>query len=360
VSTPRADDLFLSLTPERVLEAVEAGGHAVTGLCYPLNSFENRVYEVELADRSRVIAKFYRPGRWSEEQILAEHRFLEDLAADEIPVVPMRRFANGSTLATIEEIWYCLADRRGGRAPAELNDELALRLGRLVGRLHNVGARKPAAPRIRMTADAFIRDALAWLAAHGTLPEHLEERYRAAALGIASAVDKVLLGVPIFRIHADLHLGNLLERDGLLHIIDFDDMVEGPAAQDLWLALPGRDAETVARRDLFLDGYRQFREFDRSWLALIEPLRGLRLIHYATWLARRWHDPAFPAAWPWFGTADYWNRETEDLEEQLAVIRGEVEAARIEDDRAAGREVEMKDEAPELTNKDFFWDWEGN
>ena len=156
MSNPRADDLFLSLTPERVLHAVEAGGHAVTGLCYPLNSFENRVYEVELADRSRVIAKFYRPGRWSEEQILAEHRFLEDLAADEIPVVPMRRFADGSTLARIEEIWYSLADRRGGRAPAELNDELALRLGRLVGRLHNVGARKPAAPRLKMTADAFI------------------------------------------------------------------------------------------------------------------------------------------------------------------------------------------------------------
>ena len=360
MSNPRADDLFLSLTPERVLHAVEAGGHAVTGLCYPLNSFENRVYEVELADRSRVVAKFYRPGRWSEEQILAEHRFLEDLAADEIPVVPMRRFADGGTLSRIEGIWYSLADRRGGRAPAELNDELALRLGRLVGRLHNVGVRKPAAPRLAMTADLFIRDALAWLSAHRTLPEHLEARYRAAALGIAEAVDRGLAGVPTFRIHGDLHLGNLLERDGLLHLIDFDDMVEGPAVQDLWLALPGRDAETLDRRELFLDGYRQFREFDRSWLSLIEPLRGLRLVHYATWLARRWHDPAFPAAWPWFGTADYWTRETEDLEEQLAVIRGEIETAKREEDRAAGREVEVKDEAPELTNKDFFWDWEGN
>ncbi len=356
-----ASDLFLSLTPERVLAAVEAAGHETTGLCYPLNSFENRVYEVELVDRSRVIAKFYRPGRWSAEQILAEHRFLDDLVEEEIPVVPMRRFGDGSTLGRIEGIWYALADRRGGRAPGELSEELAARLGRLVGRMHNVGARRPAAPRLAMTADAFIRDALAWLAEHGTLPGHLAPRYRAAAVGIAEAVDVALEGMPTHRIHGDLHLGNLLERDGRLHLIDFDDMVDGPAAQDLWLALPGRDAETLELREVFLDGYRQFRDFDRAWLAGIEPLRGLRLIHYATWIARRWHDPAFPAAWPWFGTVEYWTRETEDLEEQLAVIRGEIEAARREEDRAAGREVAaVRDDTPELTNKDFFWDWEGN
>ena len=353
-----ASDLFLSLTPERVLAAVEAGGLHVTGLCYPLNSFENRVYEVELTDRSRVIAKFYRPGRWSEEQILDEHRFLDDLAAEEIPVVPMRPFPTGHTLARIEGIWYAIADRRGGRAPGELSDELALRLGRLAGRIHNVGASRSAGARLRLTADLYIRDNLAWLKAHRIIPEHLELRYEAAALGIAAAVDAAMAGVPIHRIHADLHLGNLLERDGVLHVIDFDDMAEGPAAQDVWLALSGRDAYALAQRELFLEGYRQFREFDRSWLKLIEPLRGLRLVHYAAWLAKRWHDPAFPAAWPWFGTLDYWTRETDDLEEQLAVIRGEVAAAMSPEERALAGPAE--EEAPVLTNKDLFWDWEGN
>ncbi len=158
------------------------------------------------------------------------------------------------------------------------------------------------------------------------------------------------------RIHADLHLGNLLFRDGLLRVLDFDDMAIGPAVQDLWLALPGRDPEARRQRELFLEGYEQFRLFDRSTLALIEPLRGLRIVHYATWIARRWHDPAFPAAWPQFGSPEHWSRETEDLEEQLAVIRGEIEP----DEAQAGLEDdEKKVEEPVLTNKDYFWDWEG-
>ena len=349
-------DLFLTLTPEKVLAAVEAGGLACNPVCYPLNSFENRVYEVELADRSRVVAKFYRPGRWSEEQIREEHQFLVDLAAEEIPVCSMRPFPDGDTLRRIDGIYYCLSDRRGGRAPDELDAATARRLGMLVGRLHNVGVRREAKHRLHLDADTYVREDLAWMEAHDTVPRHLRDRYFDAALGIAAVADRRLAGVPVHRLHGDLHLGNVLFRDGLLRVLDFDDMVVGPAVQDLWLALPGRDADTAALREGFLEGYVQFRDFDRSTLALVEPLRGLRIVHYAAWLARRWHDPAFPAAWPHFGTPEYWERETQDLEEQLAVIHGELTP---EEAGHGQTEETTRAEEPILTNRDFFWDWEG-
>ncbi len=350
-------DLFLSLTPEKVLEAVEAGGLECNPVCYPLNSFENRVYEVELADRSRVVAKFYRPGRWTREQILEEHLFLKDLAWQEIPVCTMRDFPGGGTLRTIDNIFYSLSDRRGGRAPDELDEANARRLGMLVGRMHNVGARREAEHRLKIDADTYIRQNLDWLEEHDVLPHHVKDRYFDTALSIAAIADRRMAGVPVHRIHGDLHLGNILFRDGLLNVLDFDDMVVGPAVQDLWLALPGRDAYTQNLRERFLEGYIQFRDFDRATLSLIEPLRALRIIHYAAWIARRWHDPAFPAAWPHFGSPDYWERETQDLEEQLAVIRGEMTP---EEAQAHLLEESLTEEEPALTNKDYFWDWEGD
>jgi Ser/Thr protein kinase RdoA (MazF antagonist) len=349
-------DGFFSLTPERVLAAVEAGGLRTHPVCYPLNSFENRVYEVELADRSRIVAKFYRPGRWSAEQILEEHQFLQDLEGEEIPVAGVRAFPDGATLREIDGIFYSLADRKGGRAPDEVNEEMALRLGRLAGRVHNVGASREAPHRWQLTAEHYVRTPLAWLREHDTLPHHLRERYGAAALALADLADAAFAGLACHRVHGDLHLGNVLHRDGLLRLLDFDDMVTGPAVQDLWLALPGRDRETLYLREVFLEGYEQFRKFDRRTLRLIELLRGLRLVHYAAWIARRWDDPAFPPAWPHFGTDEYWERETGDLEEVLAIARGEAE------EEAAGGEGEVpprKEEETPLTNKDFFWDWEG-
>jgi Ser/Thr protein kinase RdoA (MazF antagonist) len=356
-----ATDLFLSLTPDKVLAAVESAGLRCNPVCYPLNSFENRVYEVELEDRTRIVAKFYRPGRWSEEQILEEHQFLRELDEEEAPVCTVRPFPDGSTLHRTDHIYYSLADRRGGRAPDELDPATAYRLGMLVGRLHNVAVRRPAAHRLRLTADAFIRDDVAWLDAHAILPKHLHNRYCDTALAIAGQLDAALAAIDpgqIHRLHGDLHLGNVLLRDGVLRVLDFDDMVVGPAVQDVWLALPGRDAWALGLRERFLAGYEQFRIFDRSTLRLIEPLRGLRVIHYAAWLARRWHDPAFPAAWPHFGTLDYWQRETDDLEEQLALIRGELAppaGATGGDGNGEGRAAEEVT----LTNRDFFWDWEG-
>jgi len=349
--------LFLSLTPEKVLAAVEAGGLSCNPVCYPLNSFENRVYEVELADRTRVIAKFYRPGRWSEEQILEEHQFLDDLAAEELPICTMRPFPEGGgTLRQIDGIWYTLSDRRGGRAPDELGDDAVRRLGMLVGRMHNVAVQRPADHRLHLNADTYIRENVDWLTVHETLPRHVGNRYFDTALAIADLADKLMERVPVHRLHGDLHLGNILFRDGLLRVLDFDDMVIGPAVQDLWLALPGRDDWALRQRELFLEGYEQFRAFDRATLGLIEALRGLRIVHYAAWLAKRWHDPAFPVAWPQFGTTDYWERETEDLVEQLAVIRGEL----VPEDGAVAAEDEQREEEVVLTNKDYFWDYEGD
>lgn len=350
-----ATDLFLSLTPERVLRAVDAGGLAANPVCYALNSFENRVYEVELEDKSRIVAKFYRPGRWSAEQILEEHELLAELDAEEMSVCPVRPFPDGSTLKRIEHIYYSIFDRRGGRAPDELDDPSVRRLGMFVGRLHAVGARHGAPHRPALSAETYVRDAVAWLVEHGSLPSALEGRYRDAASEIADVAERWMEGVPVHRIHADLHLGNVLFRDGRLLVLDFDDMRTGPAVQDVWLALPGRDRETLRQREIFLEGYEQFRAFDRSTLRLIEPLRALRMVRYAAWLARRWHDPAFKAAWPHFGTADYWRQETEDLEEQLTVIHREREV--FEPGAEPGYTVPVEEA---LSNKDYFWDWEGD
>ena len=341
-----ATDLFLSLTPEKVLDAVDASGLHCNPVCYALNSFENRVYDIELEDRSHVVAKFYRPERWTEAQILEEHQYLADLVLSEVPVCAMRPFPDGTTLKKIDHIYYCVADRRGGRAPEELSDEQVERLGMLAARLHNVGAGRDAPHRLRLNADNYIRQHLTWFAAHGTIPKHLEARYIGAASAIADIVDARMEGVATHRIHGDFHLGNLLYRDGRINALDFDDMAVGPAVQDLWLLLPGRDAVTRRHHEVFLEAYEQLRAFDRTTLSLIEPLRGLRYIHYAAWLARRWHDPAFPATWPHFGTEAYWEQETADLEDQLRICRGG-------EDRYQSA---PSDDEGALEPKDYFWD----
>jgi Ser/Thr protein kinase RdoA (MazF antagonist) len=343
---------FLGLTPDRVLAAVEAGGLQCDGLCYPLNSFENRVYEVGLEGGERVVAKFYRPGRWSAEQIGEEHALLQALAADEVPVPPLRAFPDGTTLHTVDGIHYALWGKSGGRAPDELDEPLAERLGMLVGRLHQTAARFRLAHRPRLDAERYVHRQLRWLANAGTLPGHLAERYTRAAEAVALAYDERAAGVAQQAIHADLHLGNVLLRDGQLRLLDFDDMATGPPVQDVWLALPGRDRDSLRRRDAFLDGYERFRSFDAATLALVEPLRGLRLVRYAGWLARRWYDPAFRAGWPHFGTEEYWRGETETLEEQVRAIAGEVAGG----DGLATAGVPAREEL--LDNRDYFFDWE--
>lgn len=340
------------------MSAVEAAGLSTTGVCYPLNSFENRVYEVELEDKSRVVAKFYRPERWREEQILEEHGLLAELVDAELPVCSVRAFPSGHTLESIDGIFYSLSDRRGGRAPDELTPELAERLGMFVGRMHAIAASRTEVARPRLDAERYVHQALRRIEDGRFLPDHFRRRYLDAAERIAAIAQERMSDVPVHRIHADLHLGNVLLRDGELRVLDFDDLAIGPAVQDLWLALPGRDEESLALRARMIEGYERFRLFDHAHLALIEPLRGLRMVRYAGWLARRFDDPAFKAGWPHFGTEDYWRGETTDLEEQLATIEGERLVVAPEDRARVGLAGDAATDASEMTNKDYFWDWE--
>ncbi len=315
-------DLFFALTPDWVIRAVEAGGFDPTGHIMALHCLENRVYDLMLEDESHVVTKFYRPGRWSKEAILEEHQLLFDLADAEIPVCAPLRFADGESLHEVEGIYYAVWPRTGGRSPEELSDEQVEILGRLVARIHNVGALKPAQHRGTLDGETYALDALDYIEEQGFLPPQWAKRFAAAVEDVADLYDELAEDVPVHRIHADCHHGNLLNgRDGWF-FLDFDDFVEGPAVQDVWLLVPGRDAEGARQREVFIDAYRQFREFEPRWLGLVEPLRALRYVRYAGWIARRWKDPAFPRSFPHFNSEVYWEKETLDLEEQLRIIRG--------------------------------------
>ncbi|HUF92376.1 MAG TPA: serine/threonine protein kinase [Candidatus Limnocylindria bacterium] len=304
---------FFSLTPDRVLDAVEVGGLRCTGRCLPLRAFENRVYEVELEDERRLVVKFHRPGRWSREAILDEHAFLAELAEAEVPVVPPLDLGTGSTLGDIDGILYTAFPKFRGRLRDELNPELRRQVGRTLGRMHAVGAARPAAHRPRLDVQRFVHDALEALAAGGFIPDNFAPRYRDVALRIAQAVGPRLAAAPAQRIHGDLHLGNMLWTAEGPTLVDFDDFLMGPPVQDFWLMAPGDTEEARAARADLVEGYELFRELDRSTLALCEPLRALRIIYMSGWIARRWEDPAFPAAYPTFRDIRYWMQEYEAL-----------------------------------------------
>jgi Ser/Thr protein kinase RdoA (MazF antagonist) len=324
---------FFSLTPDRVLEAVESAGLLCTGRCLTLNSFENRVYDVELElddpilqkdpQASRRVVKFYRPGRWSEAQILEEHEFLADLKAAEIPAIAPLPFPNGKTLLQTREsgIWYAIFPKVGGRAPEEFTDEQLERVGRLLARIHNVGAAREAQHRMELTVSTYGFSNLEFLLKGGFLPVEIAGRYEKTVREIARLSEPLFAEVPFFRVHGDCHPGNLLWNQQGPFFLDFDDMIRGPAVQDIWLLIPGRDAQARAQREVLIEAYSEMRDFNRKSLHLIEPLRALRFVHYSAWIARRWEDPAFPAAFPEFGSHAYWESETRDLEDQLELIR---------------------------------------
>jgi Ser/Thr protein kinase RdoA (MazF antagonist) len=304
---------FLALTPDRVLDAVEIGGLRCTGRCLPLRAFENRVYEVELEDERRLVVKFYRPGRWSRETILDEHQFLLDLAEAEVPAVAPMDLGTGATLSEIEGIYYAAFPRIRGRSLDELDAEHRRHIGRTLGRLHAVGAARPAPHRPRLDARHYIHEPLEILMRGDFIPGTLAPRYRDVALRIADAVAKPLATARVQRIHGDLHWGNILwTRDGPI-LVDFDDCVMGPPVQDLWLLARGQDEEARKAREDLLEGYEVFREFDRSALSLIEPLRAMRIIYMSGWIAKRWEDPSFPHAYPNFKDVRYWMQEYEAL-----------------------------------------------
>lgn len=321
---------FFHLSPDTILRAVERLGMRCTGRCLALNSMENRVFEVEIElgveersayDRFRV-AKFYRPGRWTREQILEEHTFLFDMVEQELPVVAPCKDENGESLFEVEEfgIYYAVFPKVGGRTPQELTRDEMERLGRLLARIHNVGAGKEAPHRLRLDPTTYGIQNLEFLLSNGIIPPELVTHYEQAVRSLCQIISPWFEGVAYHRVHGDLHMGNILmTREGPF-IVDLDDMVRGPAVQDLWLVIPSRDEYGVALLDAFMEGYEQMRLFDPSTLRLIEPLRALRYIHFSAWIARRWEDPSFKAAFPQFGGMGYWKEQVADLQDQLEFI----------------------------------------
>ncbi|HWT71822.1 MAG TPA: serine/threonine protein kinase [Oxalicibacterium sp.] len=317
-----ASTSFFSLTPDCLLDALESVGLYSDGRLLALNSYENRVYQVGIDGGAPVIVKFYRPARWSDDAILEEHAFVDEMAAQEIPVVPAMSL-DGKTLHRFQDFRFAVFPRHGGRAP-ELGDPATLEwMGRFIGRIHAVGGTRAFHHRPVLNVDTFGDGPRAYLLERDFIPPELLEAYRSVS---AQALDGVrhcyarAADVRGLRLHGDCHVGNVLWTDAGPHFVDFDDARTGPAMQDLWMLLSGERAERVRQLSDLLAGYEDFMEFDPRELHLIEALRTLRLIHYSAWLAQRWDDPAFPVAFPWFNTLRYWQDRILELREQVALM----------------------------------------
>jgi Ser/Thr protein kinase RdoA (MazF antagonist) len=313
---------YAGLTPDCVLDALDSVGFRGDGRLIALNSYENRVYQVWREDAPPVVAKFYRPARWSDDQILEEHALVEELAEHEVPAVPPIA-VDGRTLFAFAGFRFSVFDRHGGRAP-ELDRPATLEhLGRFVARMHTVGAARRFTRRPALTVESFGDESREFLLAHAFVPDDLRAAWTAAADLALQQVRRtwtVVGEVATLRLHGDCHGGNVLWTDDGPHFVDFDDARTGPAIQDLWMLLSGDRIAMEAQLAVLLRGYESFRDFDRRELALIEALRTLRLLHYSAWLARRWNDPAFPAAFPWFNTQRYWQDRILELREQIALM----------------------------------------
>lgn len=328
---------YTGLDPQQVLDALDAAGLRGDGRVLQLNSYENRVFQVFLEDGSAVVAKFYRPGRWSDAQILEEHAFARELAAAEVPVVPplvLRATAEGVTLLgtppTLARGFghrYTAAARCAGREP-ELEDPATLRqLGRFIGRLHAVGRRRPFVHRHHLDAHSDGQRAMKLLTDGGFVPATELPAWRQACQRALAAVEAAFdthfpASAPLakLRLHGDCHLGNVLWRDGAPHVVDLDDAMQGPAVQDLWMLVSGYRSTMAQQLDTLLEGYEQFSDFDDRERVLVEPLRTLRMVRHSAWLAERWTDPTFPLNFPFFGSAAYWNQQTTQLREQLELM----------------------------------------
>jgi Ser/Thr protein kinase RdoA (MazF antagonist) len=318
------DAPYSELSPETVLDAIEALGYECDGRVLALNSYENRVYQIGLETADPLVAKFYRPARWSDAAIREEHAFAAELAAQEIPVVaPLSK--NGESLHSHQGFRYTVFPRRGGRWPELGTKDEREWVGRFLGRIHGVGRVAAFRERASLSVDDLGRNARDFVLDGDWMPDYLATKYADLTDELLEEVESQARGwggARIGRILGDCHRGNILWTDLGPHFVDLDDCVSGPAVQDLWMLLSGGQQQMRSEMTDLLSGYEQFLPFDRRELALIEPLRALRMIHYSAWLARRWHDPAFPKAFPWFAEPRYWEEHYRALEEQLAAVQG--------------------------------------
>ncbi|MCV2356147.1 serine/threonine protein kinase [Paucibacter sp. B2R-40] len=332
---PDLDRSFGNLTPEFMLDALDAAGLYGDGRMLQLNSYENRVLQLHLEDGRIAVAKFYRPGRWTDAQILEEHQFALALAAAEVPVAApwtladikgqLKLSGSPATLAHFGDQRFAVTPRQGGRAP-ELDDpEVLTWIGRLLARLHLVGRQRPFEHRLSWVGAEPGQIARDWLLANQTLPVEVASVWESVVNACLARIQTAFDAIPdlqLLRLHGDCHPGNILwTPDHGPHFVDLDDAVTGPAVQDLWMLLSGDALATRQQLACVLEGYEAVAKFDRRELKLIEPLRTLRMIHHSAWLAKRWGDPAFPLAFPWFGTPNYWHDQVAKLNEQLEAMR---------------------------------------
>lgn len=313
---------FQFLTPSFIMDAIESQGYVCDCRTLTLNSYENRVYQVGIEEGEPLIAKFYRPGRWSDEQIVEEHQFCYDLVENELPVVAPLRNGEGESLFRYGNYRFAIYPRKGGHAP-ELDDlGNLLIMGRLLGRLHAIGAVRPFVFRPRLDCDSFGRES-AELISERFVPAEYKANYDALTADLLDGIDEIMggeEGIRFIRVHGDCHGGNILWRGDAPHIVDLDDARMAPAVQDLWMLLSGDRSRQTAQLGEILEGYLEFHDFHPRELLLIEALRSLRILHFSAWLARRWNDPTFPMHFPWFNTPRYWGEHILELREQIAAI----------------------------------------
>ena len=314
---------YLQLIPDKVLAAVETLGFETDARIFALNSYENRVYQIGLVDSSSIVVKFYRPGRWSREQILEEHAFTKELVELEIPVIAPESFADKGTLIEFEDFQFAIFSQILGRPPELDKLDNLLVMGRFVGRIHAVGAINHFSHRKNFSVDRIVAESRSFLLDNDFIPPDLVNAYASLSSDLIEAIEQRLHSfgeLMTLRIHGDCHPGNVLWKEDKPHFVDFDDTMTGPAIQDLWMLLSGDRNQRQAQLLEVVEGYNEFFDFRAEELELIESLRTLRLMHYSAWLAKRWSDPAFPQSFPWFNTDPYWANHILELREQLAAL----------------------------------------
>ncbi len=315
---------FYQLTPDTVMDAVDSMGYLSDGRILALNSYENRVYQVGIDEAEPIIAKFYRPNRWSDEQIQEEHQLCFELDEQELPVVAPLRNDQGESLFRFNGYRFSLYPRRGGRAPELGDPDHLYRLGQTLGRFHLVGQAQPFKTRPALDIQTYGRDSIE-LIGQQFIPSSLREAYLSLTTDLLSHIDRCYAAagdVRNIRVHGDCHGGNILWRDDTPNFVDFDDARMAPAVQDLWMLLTGDDRQQQQLQlSEVVEGYNEFADFDPRELHLVEALRTLRMLHYSAWLARRWEDPAFPRNFTWFNTERYWGEHILQLREQLSAMQ---------------------------------------